>query len=82
MIKRTLLFTTAAACLAASLIILFHFAYRQAAEPAFFSQRFCCVQAVSGQPDYEHMRMQMKRYRRYAERHRPPVRTERPLGGR
>lgn len=70
MIKRTIILTTAAVCLAASLLLIINFTFRNAAEPAWLGDRFSRTESVCAlrEPTYEHMRGRMQEYRRYAAR--------------
>ena len=65
--KRTLILTTAAVCLAASLMLIINFSFRRAAEPAFIGDRFSRTESVCAveEPGYEHMRERMKEFEKY-----------------
>lgn len=67
MIKRTIILTTAAVCLAASLMLIVTFSMRRAAEPAFIGEKFTYTAQIK-EPGYEHMRERMKEFEKYIKR--------------
>ncbi len=81
MIKRIIILTTAAVCLAASLLLIITFSMRFAAEPAFIGDKFGGAQAAVSvrEPSCEHMRERMREYERYIAKLKPQNdRTQRP----
>lgn len=78
--KRTLILTTAAVCLAASLMLIINFSFRRAAEPAFLGDRFSAASVCAvREPTYEHMRERIKEYKKYREQIGKDARAQKPL---